>query len=159
MVGDLELVGLMVCQLLFVVAFIWTVIDGGFFEVKPIVVDLGRIDRDGNRSIKRVYSVAGTRGFQKVVQGQGNVPVEGLDGLNSYFQRASAEADPERGFSAGQESRCGVSSSALCRCEEEGSRYDKLSQEKPGLDDGGLREYLERRARECGLFGSRVNND
>lgn len=159
MVGDLELVGLMVCQLLFVVAFIWTVIDGGFFEAKPKIVDLGRIDKDGNRKVKCVYTETGTRGFQGLVQGQGNKSVTGVDGPIAYVQRASTEGDLERGCEVGQESGCRISSRALCEGEAKRARYDKRSQEGPELDHSELREYLERRAEQCGLFGSRVKHD
>lgn len=158
MVGNLELVGLMVCQLLFVVVFIWTVIDGGFFEAKPKIVDLGRVDIDGNWEIKRVYTKAGAGGFQEVVQGSGNVPVKGSDRVDSHFQRETTAGEAAGTGTTGKESGRGVSSRALREGETGGSRYVGGHQEESGLDDGGIRKYLERRAVECGLFGSRVND-
>lgn len=158
MIVDLELAGLVLCQLLYVVVLIWILVDGGFFEPKPTVVDLGGVDINGNWTAKRVYPEAGTGGFQEVVQGQGNVPVEGLDGLNSYFQREKSEVESEGAGPAGKESGRGIAASTLCRCEAKRSRYDKRSQEGPDLDHSELREYLERRARECGLFGHRVDD-
>ena len=155
MVENLELVGLMVCQLLYVVAFIWTVIDGGFFEVKPTVVDLGRIE-NGNGKAERLYTAAGAGGFQEVVQGSGHEPIAGLDRVAPHLQRASTEGDLERGCEVSQEFGRRESSRALREGEAKRARYDKCSQEEPELDDGVLREYLKRRAIECGLFGHRV---
>lgn len=158
LVENLELAGLILCQLLTLGLWIWTVIDGGFFEAKPKIVDLGRIENE-NGKIKRLYSAAGTGSFQGVVQGQGDKSVTGFDRVAPHFQCDPAEGEAAGAGTTGQESGRGIEASTLCRCEAKRSRYDKRSQEESELDDGGLRELLERRAIECGLFGSRVNND
>lgn len=159
MAVDLELAGLILGQLLFVGVFIWVLVDSGIFEPKPRIVDLGRIDKDGNRTIKCVYTETGTGSFQEVVQGSGHEPVKGSDGLIAYVQRETTEGDLERGCEVSQEFGRRESSRALREGEAKRARYDKRSQEEPELDDGGFREYLKRRAEQCGLFGSRVNDD
>lgn len=149
MMMDLELVGLVACQLLGVGIFIWLLIDGGYFEKKPIVVDLGRVDIYGNWSLKRVYTKAGAGRFQGVVQGTGAESVKSFDWFTSHFQRETTEGDSQGAGSIHDQSRESISRQVRGG-EGEGSQNGSR---------GSCREYLERRARECGLFGPRVNND
>lgn len=154
LVENLELAGLILCQLLFVGVFIWTLVDGGFFEPKPKVVDLGRVE-NGNREIKRVYPVAGAGSFSSLVQGQGNEPVTGSDWDSSHLQRETAEDGGQGVGSIHGQFGPGISRQGRGG-EGEGPRDGELSQEESELDDGGFREYLKRRAEQCGLFGPRV---
>lgn len=157
MVVDLELVGLVACQLLWTGSFIWTLIDSGFFERKPIVADLGRdLNEDGK--IECVYSGAGVGSFQGVVQGTGVESVEGSNRVDSHVQCAAAEKVSQGVGSIHFESGEGVSREVRGG-EGEGPRDGEFSQEKPVQDAVGFREQLERRARECGLLGPRVKND
>lgn len=149
MVVDLELVGLVACQLLWTGIFIWILIDGGYFEKKPVVVNLGRVYLNENGKIKRVYSGAGVGSFQGVVQGTGVEPVESFDRSTSHLQRTTTT---EVGQGAGSiHSQFGEGVSREVRGGEgEGS---------PNGGRGSYRERIERRAIECGLFGPRVKND
>lgn len=149
MMENLELVGLVACQLLGVGTFIWLLIDGGFFERKPIVIDLGRVDIYGNWAPELLYTEAGAGRFQGVVQGTGAESVKSFDRFTSYFQRETTEGDSQ---GAGQvHDQSGESISREVRSGEgEGSANGSRA---------SCREYLERRAIECGLFGPRVNEN
>lgn len=141
-------------QLLVVV--LYAAIDGRWLD-RFTVVELGRVHLNENGKTERLRSGAGAGGFQEVLQESRYEPEQGHNGTTSHLQCEAAE---DGGQGAGQvHGQFGPGISRQVRSGEgEGSRDGRSCQAGPLVDHGGLRELLERRARECGLFGHRVDD-